>query len=233
MPSLTVSNTDWSLDDLLNTVKTPPAPMEFKDDPIAMACASYRAWKENFTNRWLDLEAVAVQPQDRKMADDIRTFYRGRMTFQALKGSAEMSPFRRKLYALVNNKLVITKEEIGLLHRLPYFYQEDLDLDEVFANTTNADSFNVITDTCVFTPLKRVFRTRRSGDVIQFYFCCDQHPSPSLLSVRADNALLLLMESMFEQPSLRLTVTQLPKQYRGYHNNRVVYYMANVKFPKV
>ena len=139
MPNLSVVSAatvdDW-LKDFETVVKKEAEPIVFKDDPVAMACASYRAWKTNFANRWLDLEAVVIQPEDREKANALKTYYRSRMTWQALQnGSANMSAYRRKLATIVSDTHTYTKEDIGILHRLPYFYDEDQAVDSVFEQT--------------------------------------------------------------------------------------------------
>ena len=233
MPNLSVVATtnsfdDW-LSDLTSAEKKTPEPIAFKDDPIAMACASYRAWKENFANRWLDLDAVVVQPRDREKAEELRKYYRGKMTFQALRdGNASMSTFRRKMAAIVSDTHTYTKEDIGILHRLPYFYDEDLATDEVFAATTDVDqeTWTPIEFVGTLKPLKRVLRSRRAGEYIDFYFTSDVSTAPYLLVVKADNPLLSMIESFYKRPEFRVSANAYRKTPRGYHRNRMMYQLA-------
>lgn len=233
MPNLTVvtSNSlvdDW-LNELTNVEKKSQEPIIFKDDPVAMACASYRAWKENFANRWLDLEAVVVQPQDRAKAEELKKYYRGRMTFQALRdGNASMSTFRRKMAAIVNGTHTYTKEDIGILHRLPYFYDEDLATDEVFAATADADQgrTNPLEFVGTLKPLKRVLRSRRAGEYVDFYFTSNVTTAPYLVVVKSDNPLISIIESFFKRPEFKVSAWAYSKTPRGYNRNRMLYQLG-------
>lgn len=236
MPNLSVvtSNVqtvdDW-LDSLVKAEKAESEPIAFKDDPVAMAFSSYRAWQENHTSRWLNLGAVPVNEQDRENAELLRGYYRRVMTWQALKnGTGNSSSFRRKLAAIASNTHTYTKEDVGLLHRLPYFYYEDLALDRVFAATKDPvqDIGRAEQIETTLTPVERILRSRRAGDYIHFYWK-DQNSVPNLLVVKSDNTLISIVEALFKQPTIKLQAVAFPKHPRGYHQNRVVYQLANVE----
>ena len=238
MPNLSVVtanvqtvNDDW-LDTLLKTNKTEPEPITFKDDPVAMAFSSYRAWKENHTSRWLELGAVPIIDQDRVNAQELRTYYRRAMTWQALKnGTGNASTFRRKLAAIVSDTHIYTKEDIGLLHRLPYFYYEDLALDRVFAATKdptsipNSRAYEVV-DTLM--PVERVLRSRRAGDYIHFYWK-NNHEVLYMLATKQDNPLISLVEGLFKQEKTKIQGIAFPKHARGYHQGRMFLQLANIE----
>jgi hypothetical protein len=120
---------DFNLDDWLKQTHKLEL-LEFKHDPVALAIASYRIWRDTGI-RWTDLENTTPLEEDVHRAQQLRKYYAGQMTFDALKGSGLKTEFRRKLYAIATNCHTYTKEDIGLLHRLPYFYEEDLTLDSL------------------------------------------------------------------------------------------------------
>jgi hypothetical protein len=129
-----------------------------------------------------------------------------------------VSEFRRKLSLLVNNQLKITTAEIGLLHRLPYFYAEDLALDEITRVTESVarspgDEIETLSGT--FQLLKRVLRSRRSGEHYQYWFTSNLSPAAYLLSVKSDNPLRTLIESMLTLPSLQLKAQMFVKPFQG------------------
>ena len=66
------------------SVSPQPAPLVLKDDPVAMAMASYRMWVTAGV-RWAELENVTVTGDDRVRANDLRKYYAGQMTVDALK----------------------------------------------------------------------------------------------------------------------------------------------------
>ncbi len=130
---------DW--ENSFELTKTPLPLVKLPADPVACACASYRVWKENPTRRWADLETVVVWQDDIEEAERLKKYYREHMVMEALKSTngINRSKFRQKLAKLVVNELDITKEEIGLLLRLPYFYEEDQALDSSAEGTDGSD----------------------------------------------------------------------------------------------
>ena len=199
--------------------------IKFSDDPITLACASYRTWTEHPDQRWTEFDKVVVWEGDRDTASELRAYYRDRtahVLFDVLKHTNNQRPvseFRRKLSLLVNNQLVITQAEIGLLHRLPYFYAEDLALDEIARVTESVARspgvYEVETPTGTFQLLKRVLRSRRSGEHYQYWFTSNLSPAAYLLSVKSDNPLRTLIESMLTLPSLQLKAQMFVKPFQG------------------
>ncbi len=203
--------------------------IKFSDDPITLACASYRTWTENCNQRWADFDQVVVWEGDRDTASELRAYYRDQtahVLFDVLKHTNNQRPvseFRRKLSLLVNNQLVITQAEIGLLHRLPYFYAEDLALDEI-ARVTESVARSPFDDSPFdevetlsgqFQLLKKVLRSRRSGEHYQYWFTSNLSPAAYLLSVKSDNPLRTMIESVVNRPSLQLKAQMFVKPFQG------------------
>ncbi len=245
MPSLQVVNS--LLDDWLDAVSTngenykvgapPKRVIQFKQDPIACACASYRIWQENPARRWSDLDSVVVWQDDIEQAQALRKYYRERLVMSALKNvNRQVSEFRRKLGALVTDQLEITKDELGLLYRLPYFYVEDLDIDYVVANTANsreispvpADSQRLV---MTFMPLRKIFRSRRSAEVNQYWWTTEAGGIPFEFSVRTDNPLAGMIDGLFEREQVTLQHRVKPTSFRGYHADRWHYSLYDLRLP--
>lgn len=218
-----------------------PAPpkkvITFKQDPIACACASYRIWRENPARRWSELDTVVVWQDDIEQAQALRQYYRERLVISALKNvRGNSSEFRRKLGALVTDQLEITKEELGMLYRLPYFYAEDLDLDYVAENTAdtklihpmNADTHPLV---MTFFPVRKVFRSRRSAEVNQYWWTSEPGGVPFALSVRIDNPLLGMIDGLFEREQVQLKSRVKPSSFRGYYPDRWYYQLFDVRLP--
>lgn len=229
MPNLSVVSSPISqtVDDWLGSLKVESEPITFKDDPVVLACASYRAWQSNFANRWLDFGAVVPDEQDRAMAESLKAYYRRRMIWQALKTSQGTTALRRKIGAIASDAHRYTKDDIGLLHRLPYFYTEDLAQDRVFAVTQDADtSFGSAEFRGTLRPLERVLRSRRIGEYIDFYWTSDQSTAPYMLVVKADNPLISIIEALFRQPEAKVKAQIYSKHPRGYYHDRMYYQLA-------
>ncbi len=234
MPNLSIvtPNSQNLVDDWLKDLEPPNkyASVTFKDDPVALACASHRAWQENFAGRWADLGSVVPNEQDRQMASDLRHYYRARLTWQALKTGQGTTVLRRKIAAIVNDTHAYTNEDIGLLHRLPYFYVEDQAQDRVFSATQDPEeiTFGHINFQHVLRPLERVLRSRRIGEYVDFYWTSPASTAPYLLVVKQDNPLISIIESLFKRPEVKVQAQAWTKHPRGYYHNRMYYQLANL-----
>jgi hypothetical protein len=218
---------DW--DDFKAVFKPEPEPdMTFTDDPVAMAWAGYRLYLTNPALRWADFDDVEVTAEDRSKAQEIRSYYTGRILMDAMKSKNPMSEFRKKLYGLLIGETGLKKKDIGLLHRLPYFYVEDTDLDQVIAQTQSA-SVMVGKDVAgTFTLIQRILVSRRSGDYVHFWLRHHKRLEPFLIVVKTDNPLLSLLTGILAKP-VQLSATAHFKRHRGYHRNRHFHQLGNVE----
>jgi hypothetical protein len=218
-------------DDILTIDNEPPeGPIVFKDDPIAMACASYRLGQQGGFS-WLDLHSVTVEPQDRTTAVDIRRYYADRLLVTALKSKGVMSEFRRKLYGVVTGNYQVKKSEEGLLYRLPYFYAEDTGLDHVMSQTQSASMTAAATAKIAgkFTLVKKIFCSRAgAGSHWQFWFVRNNSPEPYLVEIKDDNVLYKLFDTLTQQPQMFSAGTTHFKHHRGHYRDRVYIKMTQV-----
>jgi hypothetical protein len=136
------------------------------------------------------------------------------MTFAALKGAGLKTTFRQKLYAIVTNCHEYTKDDIGLLHRLPYFYEEDLELDKLVSEFKSIEVSVVKELRGVFSLHKKMLRSRRSGE--HYYYWLKREGSLYLykLVVKSDDVLRSLVESILETPR-EFTATAYYKGMQG------------------
>lgn len=218
--------------------RTPEAPLaviKFKQDPVAAACASYRIWSESPANRWQDLESVNVTQEDIQRAEQLKKYYREKLVMESLTSmrNVNRSEFRRKLAQLVVNELVYTKKELGLLYRLPYFYQEDLDLDAIVAETDCKLATEVVSAKEVhgyeLAPLRRILRSRASGEYYHYWFRDTTYNRPHNLVVRHDNPLRSLIDGLFKQSQIRIDGLLFAKSFRGYHQSKQYYQLGNME----
>lgn len=193
--------------------KKAPEPLALKDDPVALAMATYRIWLHTGI-RWTDLENTTVLGDDRVHADDLRKYYAGQMTMDALKGQGLRTTFRKKLYAIATNCHEYTKEDIGLLYRLPYFYEEDLTLDRLVTEFTSVEVSVKKEIQGVFLLHKKMLRGRRSGEYYHYWLKQEGSPHLFKLVVKADDSLRSLVESLLEQPR-EYTATAYYKGMQG------------------
>ena len=180
----------------------------FLDDPVAVACGSYRMYKET-GQRWVDFSQVIVQDQDKTQAHSLKQYYNKKCTqttFDLLKSKTGkgVTDFRRKLYMLCIDQLDITQQEIGLLHRLPYLYQEDLALDQIAATTKSAP--NTVQDkesqehAGIFRVIKQVLKSRATGEFCEYWFTRDQEPYAYMIPIQTNNMLIGIFDHFIQQP---------------------------------
>lgn len=210
---------------------TPSPPWMLGDDPVALTCASYRFFKESGI-RYSELGTITPTEADRAQATSLRKYYADRLLMCTLTNKTDtgMSEFRRKLYGVVTGTYQLKKSDVGLLYRLPYFYAEDTDIDQVMAATTVADLEEAKTEYHAgeFALFKRVLICRRSGDYIQFWLNKTGSTFAYLVVVKADNPLLSLMESVIQQP-VWLRYRAFPKHPRGHHYDHVYYQLGGLE----
>jgi hypothetical protein len=219
---------DW---DDFKAVFKPPEPepdMVFADDPVALAWAAYRVYLTNPANRWADFADVEVTVHDRTVAQEIRSYYTGRILMDTMKSKGPMSEFRKKLYGLLIGETGLKKKDIGLLYRLPYFYVEDTDLDQVIAQTQTASVMFGMELVGTFTLIKRIQVSRRHGDYVHFWLRHHKRLEPFMIVVKTDNPLLTLLAGILENP-VKLSATAHLKTHRGYHRNRQFHQLSNIE----
>lgn len=202
----------------------PPKIVKLPDDPVVLACASYRMYQENPRHRWLPFSQVVVWQDDREQAERLKAYYREgfkQTTFQMLKNvnRSALSSFRRKLYQLVNGDLTITDKEIGLLYRLPYFYAEDLALDSVVSATqTIPENLPAHKQELKLNLFKKVLRSRSSKEIDQYWFTEETNSHAYMIPVNTDNVLANFFDSMADKP-LHVEAVVVYKQMQGNRNH--------------
>lgn len=212
MPILSVStkdSTDWWEDLIKESAAKKQQPVEFKDDPVAMACAVHRSWKADGTGQSLDLGSIPVEPDDRARAKAIRCYYGAKFVEMALRGH-QVSEFRLKMAEVLDGRRQLAESEIGLLYRLPYFYEEDTETDWIYENTASDQTLDyyrnldALVQPLSLTPLRKIFRARKNGNSIVRYWFLTQHRYPAVVPVAGSNPLNSLMNSLFQMPVLQV-----------------------------
>ena len=210
-----------------NAVARKPEPLmaKFSDDPVALSIQSYLIWKNNPHRRWIPVEEVGrVTPEARQMAQELRTYFLHRNTMKVLQGQ-QPTDFQNKMNGLLSDIRPLQQDEMGLLYRLPYFWQEDLALDQVFEGATDVEATQAGPDLPIIkhmtthvrlTPLREVLRSRKSGDFVQFWFS-DFEGQRHVYAVRADNSMISLFRSLFRKESIQVKAHAMLNRLAGSH----------------
>ena len=205
--------------------KPEPILAQFSDDPVALSIQSYLIWKNNPHRRWVPFSEVGrVTPEARQMAQELRTYFIHRNTMKVLRGQTP-TEFQYKMNGLLHDIRPLQHDELGLLYRLPYFWQEDLALDQVFEGATDIDVkpagphlpvWHTVTTHARLTPVREVLKSRKSGDFVQFWFATHDGER-CMYAVRADNSLISVFRSLFKKESMQVKATAMLHRLPGSH----------------
>ena len=187
--------------------------LSFKEDPIALSCASWRLDQQGLGS-YADLDTVIVISEDRELAAQVRKHFLDKLTLARLQGK-EQSAFRTKLGAFLVGNHELTKDEIGLLYRLPFFYHEDKQIEKVMEQTDVATPPELAHSVnMTLTGVSKIWRHRRSGQSTQFWFR-DQHNWPVELTVLHSNHLHGLVESLYDLGPFQISGRAWCRQFYG------------------
>jgi len=195
--------------------------VKFSDDPLALSCASYRIFK-NTSVPFTDIDSVTATAEDRETAALIRSYYGQKLVWQALQGRS-LSEFRTKMGQFLNGEHQLTSDELGMLYRIPYFYDEDCALDKVIANTKPAQvvephlvhrrRLNYIT--CI--------NQYRRANTSRHYWFADENQYAYVIKVLANNSLVPLLESVIARGTLDVNARLYPRSHRGADSDKTYY----------
>lgn len=218
---------DDPLDAWLGKPKQPSPPVTFHDDPVALTCAAYRIGKMG-RGRWTDFGMCQAEEEDYIKAQELRRYYGGTMTFDALKGQGLRTSFRQKLYAIASNCHTYTKEDVGLLYRLPYLYEEDLCLDDLKERYKTVDNYTQPVEiTGEFTLDCTMLHSRRSGEHYHYWLHSQHKCYLYNIVVRHDNPLRSMLESLLQKPR-QYHALAYAKQMQG-KRNFAYFQLGNLK----
>lgn len=188
--------------------------IKFTEDPIVLACAKYRASIEG--NFFADIVSVEVVQEDRETAQKIKKYYSDRYAMMVLRGFA-MSEFRKKLYAIMNDNAPIKREEVGLLYKLPYFYQEDIALENLAVMPFEAVKKPLVSASTSLTPVTS-YATKRKGDTGVHYWWKSSENYLVQWPVAGSNPLFSLVKGLYERQkpiALQATFEKMQRTMSG------------------
>jgi hypothetical protein len=188
-----------------NTKKRDTRPLNLPQDPLALSWASYWITKKNPQRRWTPLEELTASTHDIEMAEVTRKYYRDKIMMKNLRGTP-MTQFQQDLYDICNNG-VVTHGHLGMLYRLPYFYEEDTTKQLLYANHQPVQGKTggmAERRTKTLTPLSTIVRSRARNETIQFWFQ-DEGNALVLWSVLHNNPLRPLVESLVEKGTITVS----------------------------
>jgi len=223
--TLQLSPTEFQ--ELLDGTVVVPEPLaEFKDDPVALACASYRYYCANSEDRWRNFDLVEVTDEDRAKAEDIRRYYSHKLTFEALTRPI-VSQFRTKLGAFLSGNHKLTIGEQGMLYKLPYFYAEDIMLDSIVTQTVSApEARDPKLHRISLTPFTKILKARRGLETYQYWFKSHEGYG-CVLPVTSSNTLRSVIDSLMYRDQFEVSAFVYSKRHWNCSGHRY-YVLGNV-----
>lgn len=207
--TITVTETEEAIAWFSNDKDTKPLKVA---DPFATAVCSWRAWHTDPDNayRWKTLENCDPTEEDYALAKEMCVYYRDKLGMRALMGNP-MTKFQQTLYSiLVEGHTDLQECHRGVLHKLPYFYAEDMarkELVDRFTGMMNLQSISGLENnpiTKYLTPVKRLLCSRKSGETVEYWFT-DNQGYPVLFRMMYNAALRNMFDGLFELPGVTLT----------------------------
>ena len=188
-----------------NNIKKPAAPRaKFVDDPLALSCASYRIYKNEPARRFTNIDMVKATAEDRVHAQAIRDYYNARYTMKALKGLV-LTDYQQKAAQFLSGLYHLTTEEVGMLYKLPYFYDEDCALEQVIDASVSYTTTTIsIEQELTLTPLKKIHVTRKGASDFIHYFYLDQDRHAVQIICPLTDRFNPMVEGLFNQPQIRI-----------------------------
>lgn len=192
-------------DDSGNRKHKPAAPRAtFMDDPLALSCASYRIYQNEPARRFTNIDTVKATAEDRVHAQAIRDYYNQRYTMKALKGQ-RLTDYQQKAAQFLSGLYHLTVEEVGMLYKLPYFYDEDLAVEDIVKHTVSYDNTTVaVEQELTLTPYKKIHVTRKGASDFIHYYYQDQNQQAVVIMCPLTDRFKPMIEGLFNQASIRI-----------------------------
>ncbi len=192
---------------------------ETTEDLLALSCAWYRLRQERKDSGKLPLTISnmlseqlfsCVIEQDRMKANEIRDYYSKKLMVLTLKDQ-RLTPFRQDLNDFLHgDSKKFVEKYIPMVYRLPEFYLNDLDFDEVKREfekqvPRNSDSKSVAKTSRTLTPVLKLTKNSKSHGKVFEYWMKDSGSHAYCFKLRPDNTLLGLWDSSFSNDQISLS----------------------------
>lgn len=185
------------------------------EDPLVLSCTLFRFANPNSENydptvRYLNLMNHQSQilekttDVDRKLADDIRRYYRGKFIFLRLRGE-QHTKFRKDLEKFVtvdwDPSFTITEKTVGMICKLPFFYEHDMGLiNDVFGSETHNIKKHVSSGDPVTLTFIKALDENQKGKTTFSYWFKDANDNRFSIPVEKNNSLIPTWEEFIKKP---------------------------------
>lgn len=201
--------------------------VKFDEDPLLISCTLYRLIKEkpNSMHRCWSIEAHAkeiakqITSEDRAFSSTISKYYRDKLLVSRLK-SIPLSEFRTDLYTYLTERPTrISEKFIGMIYKLPYFYEYDVGVTSIFGlDHTECSQGSHFTDTKTLSFISKLDAHKKHKKEYEYWFN-DDAGVRYMVPVAKNNCLLKLWENTIdtEQVNINGKFEQKYKDDRSYY----------------
>ena len=224
--------TSW---DNLNEIAFPDKETSytFTHDPLLISCTLRRMIKEaesenKMTYRnWSLVEnmksiVAAITDQDRLFAETVRSYYRSKLLVAKLRNE-HFSKFRTDLIKyLEESPTKITSEFIGMVYKLPYFYEYDMQLTEIFGSEYAEVKSSLQKKDKVTLEFIAVANNGRKRCLSHEYWFKDSKDNRILVEVARNNPMLNLWDQVIKNGKINIGA-----KFEQRHKDNLGYYIAN------
>lgn len=189
--------------------------LSYNDDPFVLSMAAHRvAAVSNFAVFYPNLDYMEPTSEDRAQALEMRRYYRDRFMLKVLRGRP-LTKFQRTAQDLLEDRLPMQNQHLGIVYQLPYFYHEDLAHDALCQEFDAAiDLSNSTEHTAQQLRAKRtVVRVRKRTKAREFWWQ-DSVGRPVLWVVALDNPLMSMVKGLWERGTIDVEAQFRPTSLR-------------------
>jgi hypothetical protein len=203
-----------SLDDLFKAWSNEKSDQikEYFEDILVLSCCIQRlANNQNQSmrfNRSLDSDELPslVNDLDRQKAKNIREYYKNKLLMLTLREN-NLTKFRKDLQNfLYSEPNKVLDSHCGLVYKLPYFYDYDLEVDDVFKSSyfkNNKESGMNESLLRTLKLIKKIENRRKHSHSIEYWFQ-DDRLNKVMLEFPVNNPLLKLFDNLIDEQPLKI-----------------------------
>lgn len=200
----------------------------YTEDPLVLSCARYRISDPKsddfdmfglYSSMKTDQAKLAekVKDIDRVLADTIRQHFRGKIIFAKLRGDT-LSKFRKDLEKFIATDWVpgneIPDTFIGMVTRLPYFYEHDIILaTDVFESDRHTVTKTVVSKEPVkLTYIRSIEEHQKKLPKVKYWFK-DEKENRFEIAIEQSNSLIPTWEEFLKKPTIEIIGNYVTRSY--------------------
>jgi hypothetical protein len=170
------------------------------EDLITLSVTLQRMQRANSTLGYMSLTHPSVKESvtdiDRARADSIKAYYEKRLLLLTLQGH-HLTKWRTDLSALLRNQTTKYEEKyMGMAQKLPYFYDYDISMDQLFENSIYAKVKSTERNGSKKLKFLRSMKNEQKFQKYMEYWFTDEQGDKHMMFFDKDNTLLPLFDRL-------------------------------------